>query len=49
MTLSCEDNNGVVRYNDVGYAELGADNEESVSRKNNVPSVNHGCNRTAGK
>ena len=37
-----EDNNGVVRYKDVGYAELGADNEESVSRKNNVPSVNLG-------
>ena len=37
-----EDNNGVVRYKDVGYAELGADNEESISRKNNVPSVNLG-------
>ena len=37
-----EDNNGVVRYKDVGYAELGPDNEESVSRKNNVPSVNLG-------
>jgi len=37
-----EDNNGVVRYKDVGYAELGADTEESVSRKNNVPSVNLG-------
>src|SRR6188508_1884728 len=37
-----EDNNGVVRYKDVGYPELGADNEESVSRKNNVPSVNLG-------
>ena len=36
-----EDNNGVVRYKDVGYAEFGADNEES-SRKNNVPSVNLG-------
>jgi multidrug efflux pump len=37
-----EDNNGVVRYKDVGYAELGPDNDESVSRKNNVPSVNMG-------
>ncbi|HEX6848600.1 MAG TPA: efflux RND transporter permease subunit [Chitinophagaceae bacterium] len=37
-----EDNNGVVRFKDVGYAELGADNEEQSSRKNNVPSVNMG-------
>ena len=37
-----EDNNGVVRYKDVGYAELGPDTEESVSKKNNVPSVNLG-------
>src|SRR6187200_2076461 len=37
-----EDNNGVVRYKDVGYAELGPDNEETLSRKNNVPSVNMG-------
>ena len=37
-----EDNNGVVRYKDVGYAELGPDNEEQSSRKNNVPSVNMG-------
>lgn len=37
-----EDNNGVVRYKDVGIAELGPDNEESASRKNNVPSVNMG-------
>src|SRR6187431_1243055 len=37
-----EDNNGVVRYKDVGYAELGPDTEESVSRKNNVPSINLG-------
>ncbi|MGB4848093.1 MAG: efflux RND transporter permease subunit [Saprospiraceae bacterium] len=35
-----EDNNGVVRFSDVGYAELGPDNEETSSRKNNVPSVN---------
>ena len=37
-----EDNNGVVRFKDVGYAELGPDTEESVSKKNNVPSVNLG-------
>ena len=37
-----EDNNGVVRFKDVGLAELGPDTEESVSRKNNVPSVNLG-------
>ena len=37
-----EDNNGVVRFRDVGYAELGPENEESSSRKNNVPSVNMG-------
>lgn len=33
---------GVVRFKDVGYATLGPDNEESASRKNNVPSVNLG-------
>jgi multidrug efflux pump len=37
-----EDNNGVVRFKDVGYATLGPDSEESASRKNNVPSVNMG-------
>ena len=37
-----EDNNGVVRYKDVGYAELGPDTEEQSSRKNNIPSVNMG-------
>lgn len=37
-----EDNNGVVRFKDVGYAELGPDNEELSSRKNNIPSVNMG-------
>ncbi len=37
-----EDNTGVVRFKDVGMATLGAENEESVSRKNNVPSVNLG-------
>ncbi|HEX6170565.1 MAG TPA: efflux RND transporter permease subunit [Chitinophagaceae bacterium] len=37
-----EDNNGVVRFKDVGYAVLGPDNEEQSSRKNNIPSVNMG-------
>jgi multidrug efflux pump len=37
-----EDNNGVVRFKDVGNATLGPDNEETLSRKNNVPSVNMG-------
>lgn len=37
-----DDANGVVRFKDVGRAELGTDNEESASRKNNVPSVNIG-------
>jgi multidrug efflux pump len=37
-----QDNNGVVRFKDVGYAELGPDTEEQSSRKNNVPSVNMG-------
>ncbi len=37
-----EDNNSVVRFKDIGYAELGPDEEERISRKNNVPSVNLG-------
>lgn len=37
-----EDNNGIVRFKDVGSAMLGPDNEEQSSRKNNVPSVNMG-------
>lgn len=37
-----EDNNGVIRFKDVGYAELGPEAEESVSRKNNVPSISMG-------
>lgn len=37
-----EDNNGVVRFKDIGYAELGPNNEEQSSRKNNVASVNMG-------
>ncbi len=37
-----ETGNAVVRFKDVGYAILGPDNEETSSRKNNVPSVNMG-------
>ncbi len=37
-----EDENGVIRFKDVGYAELGPELEESVSRKNNVPSISMG-------
>lgn len=37
-----EDNNGIVRFKDVGVAELGPNNEEQISRKNNIPSVNMG-------
>src|SRR6185295_2046248 len=35
-----EDSNGVIRMKDIGSAELGPDNIEISSRKNNVPSVN---------
>jgi multidrug efflux pump len=35
-----EDENNVTRFKDVGYATLGPDNEETASRKNNIPSVN---------
>ncbi|HKB42963.1 MAG TPA: efflux RND transporter permease subunit, partial [Chitinophagaceae bacterium] len=35
-----DDSTGVVRLKDIGTAELGPDNEEVSSRKNNVPSVN---------
>ena len=35
-----EDSSGVVRLKDVASAELGPDNEEQSSRKNNVSSVN---------
>jgi multidrug efflux pump len=35
-----EDANNVTRFKDVGYATLGPDNEETASRKNNIPSVN---------
>ena len=37
-----EDNNGVIRFKDVGYATLAPEEEERASRKNNVPSVNLG-------
>lgn len=37
-----EDNNGVVRFKDIGTAELGPENEEASSRKNNVPCVSMG-------
>ena len=37
-----EDNNTIVRFKDVGYATLGPENEETSSRKNNIPSVNLG-------
>jgi len=37
-----EDNNGVVRFKDVGYAELAPENEEAASFRNNIPSVNMG-------
>ncbi len=37
-----EDNNGVVRFKDVGYAELGIENEERATRKNNIPSISMG-------
>ena len=37
-----ENAGSVVRFKDVGNAMLGADNEESTSRKNNIPSVNIG-------
>jgi multidrug efflux pump len=32
----------IVRFKDVGEATLGPDNEESASRKNNIPSINMG-------
>ena len=37
-----EDNSGVVRFKDIGYAQLGPNNEEQSSRKNNIASVNMG-------
>jgi multidrug efflux pump len=37
-----DDSTGIVRLKDIGTAELGPDNEEVSSRKNNVPSVNIG-------
>lgn len=35
-----QDATGVIRFRDVGEAILGPDNEEQVTRKNNVPAVN---------
>ena len=35
-----EDASRIIRFKDLGGAELGPENEESASRKNNVPSVN---------
>lgn len=40
--LIVREDNGVVRFKDIGYAELGPNNEEQSSRKNNVASVNMG-------
>lgn len=37
-----EQDNSIIRFKDIGYAALGPDNDESSSRKNNVPSVNMG-------
>jgi multidrug efflux pump len=37
-----DDQNGVVRFKDVGYAILAPEKEETASFKNNVPSVNMG-------
>lgn len=37
-----ESEDAIVRFKDVGIAMLGPDNEESASRKNNIPSVNLG-------
>lgn len=37
-----EDSSRIIRFKDLGLAELGPENEESASRKNNIPSVNIG-------
>jgi len=37
-----EDASRIIRFKDLGLAELGPENEESASRKNNIPSVNIG-------
>ncbi len=37
-----EDNNSVIRFKDIGYAALGPEQEESSTRKNNVPSISLG-------
>ncbi|MDZ4749031.1 MAG: efflux RND transporter permease subunit [Saprospiraceae bacterium] len=37
-----ENDNAVIRFKDVGYAELAPEEDERASRKNNIPSVNMG-------
>lgn len=37
-----EDVTGIIRLKDVGSARLGPENEESISRKNNIPAVSMG-------
>lgn len=37
-----EDATRIIRFRDLGQAVLGPENEESISRKNNIPSVNIG-------
>ncbi|MFM2146513.1 MAG: hypothetical protein RL732_1349, partial [Bacteroidota bacterium] len=37
-----EDATRIIRLKDLGRAELGPENDESISRKNNIPSVNVG-------
>jgi multidrug efflux pump len=35
-----QDAGRIIRLRDIGYAQLGPENEESITRKNNIPSVN---------
>ena len=37
-----QDDSGVVRFSDLGFAELAPEEEERVSRKNNIPAVSLG-------
>lgn len=37
-----EDNNGIVRFKDIGTAVIGPENDESITRKNNIPAINLG-------
>lgn len=37
-----EDNNGLIRFKDIGFAVLGSETEESATRKNNIPSISMG-------